>query len=259
MKTRKHDVTFWLFLVPAIVAFLFVIVIPFFLGFYYSFTNWTSRPQPAGPEFVGLANFINSFQDSRFLYSFIITTLYTVMNVLLINVVAFGLALLVTSKIRLKNMFRAGFFIPHLIGGLILGYIWQFIFNVFIPNQQLLTALFPALAEPGNLVLANVNSALGGLVVAGAWQYAGYIMMIYIAAIVSVPGELFEAGRIDGASPLYELLHITIPMTAQAFTVTLFLTLVHSFKQFDVNVSLTGGGRPPSSWNGQSPAQSYWR
>ncbi|MCK5201642.1 MAG: sugar ABC transporter permease, partial [Spirochaetales bacterium] len=177
-----------------------------------------------------------------FLYSFILTFVYTFLNMLLINLVAFGLALLVTAKLKYKNIYRAGFFLPNLIGGLILGYIWQFIFNIVIPNLPVISTIYPAIAEPANLMLANRNSAVMAIVIAGSWQYSGYIMMIYIAAIISVPEELFEAAKIDGASPFKKLLHITIPMTAQAFTITLFLTLVQSFKQFDVNVSLTGGG-----------------
>ena len=242
MNKQKHDPIFWLFLAPAIIAFLMVIVIPFFMGIFYSLTDWTSRPQPDGLQFVGLQNFIASIKDTSFLYSFILTFVYTFLNMLLINLVAFGLALLVTAKLKYKNIYRAGFFLPNLIGGLILGYIWQFIFNIVIPNLPVISTIYPAIAEPANLMLANRNSAVMAIVIAGSWQYSGYIMMIYIAAIISVPEELFEAAKIDGASPFKKLLHITIPMTAQAFTITLFLTLVQSFKQFDVNVSLTGGG-----------------
>ena len=242
MNKQKHDPIFWLFLAPAIIAFLMVIGIPFFMGIFYSLTDWTSRPQPDGLQFVGLQNFITSIKDTSFLYSFILTFVYTFLNMLLINLVAFGLALLVTAKLKYKNIYRAGFFLPNLIGGLILGYIWQFIFNIVIPNLPVISTIYPAIAEPANLMLANRNSAVMAIVIAGSWQYSGYIMMIYIAAIISVPEELFEAAKIDGASPFKKLLHITIPMTAQAFTITLFLTLVQSFKQFDVNVSLTGGG-----------------
>lgn len=242
MNKQKHDPIFWLFLAPAIIAFLMVIGIPFFMGIFYSLTDWTSRPQPDGLQYVGLQNFIASIKDTSFLYSFILTFVYTFLNMLLINLVAFGLALLVTAKLKYKNIYRAGFFLPNLIGGLILGYIWQFIFNIVIPNLPVISTIYPAIAEPANLMLANRNSAVMAIVIAGSWQYSGYIMMIYIAAIISVPEELFEAAKIDGASPFKKLLHITIPMTAQAFTITLFLTLVQSFKQFDVNVSLTGGG-----------------
>lgn len=250
MNKQKHDPIFWLFLAPAIIAFLIVIVIPFFMGIFYSLTDWTSRPQPDGLQFVGLQNFILSIKDPSFLYSFILTFVYTFINMLLINLVAFGLALLVTVKLKYKNIYRAGFFLPNLIGGLILGYIWQFIFNIVIPNLPVISTIYPAIADPVNLMLANRNSAVMAIVIAGSWQYAGYIMMIYIAAIISVPEELFEAAKIDGASPYRKLIHITIPMTAQAFTITLFLTLIQSFKQFDVNVSLTGGG-PSTAFMGK--------
>jgi raffinose/stachyose/melibiose transport system permease protein len=250
MNKQKHDPIFWLFLAPAIIAFLMVIVIPFFMGIFYSLTDWTSRPQPDGLQFVGLQNFILSIKDPSFLYSFILTFVYTFINMLLINVVAFGLALLVTSKLKYKNIYRAGFFLPNLIGGLILGYIWQFIFNIVIPNLPVISTIYPAIAEPANLMLANRNSAVMAIVIAGSWQYSGYIMMIYIAAILSVPEELFEAAKIDGASSFRKLIHITVPMTAQAFTITLFLTLIQSFKQFDVNVSLTGGG-PSTAFMGK--------
>jgi raffinose/stachyose/melibiose transport system permease protein len=242
MKTRKHSLIFWLFLAPALFAFVMVIIIPFGMGIVYSLTNWTGRPQPEGLAFIGFLNFIESLKDPSFLYSFIVTSVYTIINMIVINVVAFALALLVTSKLKLRNMYRVGFFLPNLIGGLILGYIWQFIFNVVIPNFPVLINLFPSIAEPLNYMLANRNSAVMAIVIAGSWQYAGYIMMIYIAAIVSVPAELYEASRIDGASPFRQLLHVTVPMTAQAFTISLFLTLTQSFKQYDVNVSLTGGG-----------------
>jgi raffinose/stachyose/melibiose transport system permease protein len=159
-----------------------------------------------------------------------------------INLVAFALALLVTSELRLKHIYRVGFFVPNLIGGLILGYIWQFIFNNAIPSLGNLIPSFKFLSDPNNLMLSKNTSALIAMVIVGTWQYAGYIMMIYIAAIENVPQELHEAAKIDGATPWIRLKAITIPMAAQAFTVTMFLTLVNSFKQFDVNVSLTSGG-----------------
>jgi raffinose/stachyose/melibiose transport system permease protein len=242
MNKNKHSLLFWLFLAPALFAFLMVIGIPFIMGIVYSLTDWTSRPQPDGLQFVGLFNFLESLKDPSFLYSFILTTVYTILNMLVINIVAFALALLVTSKLKLRNLYRVGFFLPNLIGGLILGYIWQFIFNVVIPNFPVLVNIFPSIAEPLNYMLANRNSAVMAIVIAGSWQYAGYIMMIYVAAIVSVPAALYEAARIDGANSFRQLLFITVPLTAQAFTITMFLTLTQSYKQYDVNVSLTGGG-----------------
>jgi raffinose/stachyose/melibiose transport system permease protein len=244
MNSRQEkQLVFWLFLTPVLIAFFMVIVIPFFLGVFYSFTNWSSSAR-AGVEleFIGLTNFIESFKDTTFIYSFGLTIIYTVLNMLAINITAFILAAFVTSKLRFRNLYRIGFFIPNLIGGLILGYIWQFIFNNAIPALGEAVPFLSNLANPDNLILRERNSAMIALIVVGTWQYAGYIMMIYVAALEGVPQELHEAATIDGAGIVERTRHITIPMIAQAFTITMFLTLVQSFKQFDVNVSLTAGG-----------------
>lgn len=243
MRARTENrLVFWLFLAPALFAFVMVILVPFALGVGYSFTNWSSSPRAGdGIAFVGFDNFVRSFRDPSFLYSFTITTAYTIVNVVLVNVVAFGLALLVTSAIRFRNFYRAGFFVPNLIGGLILGYIWQFIFNNAIPSLGELIGV-AAWSDPANLMLARSPTAILAIVIAGTWQYAGYIMVIYVAALENVPVELHEAAQIDGASPWQRLRAVTLPMVSQAFTITLFLTLVNSFKQFDTNTSLTNGG-----------------
>ncbi|MGB9685953.1 MAG: carbohydrate ABC transporter permease [Rectinema subterraneum] len=242
-KKTESSLVFWAFLAPVLFAFIMVMVIPFFLGSYYAFTNWSSSARvDGGLRFVGLQNFAESFRDPAFLYSFGITFAYTILNMIAINVVAFALALLVTGELRLKNVYRVGFFVPNLIGGLILGYIWQFIFNNAIPSLGGIIPVLGFLANPGNLMLSKNTSALAAMIVVGTWQYAGYIMMIYVAAIENIPQELLEAAKIDGATPWIRLKSITIPLCAQAFTVTMFLTLVNSFKQFDVNVSLTSGG-----------------
>lgn len=244
MKTKRENaLVFWLFLAPVLVAFALVIVVPFALGIYYSFTNWSSSARADSVvRFIGLENYAKSFADPAFLHSFIVTVSYTAMNVVFINAVAFGLAMLVTSKIKLRKFYRVGFFLPNLIGGLILGYIWQFLFNNALPSLGNVIPFLAGLADPDAYMLSGSGTALVALVIVGTWQYAGYIMMIYIAAIENVPVELHEAAMIDGASPLQRLRAITLPMVAQAFTVTMFLTLVQSFKQFDVNVSLTSGG-----------------
>jgi raffinose/stachyose/melibiose transport system permease protein len=241
-RRRQHGAIFWLFLAPVLFAFIVVIVVPFFLGAYYSFTNWSSTARAGETlHLVGLANYAGILRDPTFLYSFAITAAYTLTNMVAINVVAFALAMLVTLPLKGRNIYRAGFFVPNLIGGLILGYIWQFIFDNALPSVG--TALgIAALANPANLMLAKNTTALVAMVIVGTWQYAGYIMVIYVAAIETIPRELIEASYIDGAAPWRRLRSITIPLTRQAFTVTLFLTLVNSFKQFDVNVSLTAGG-----------------
>ena len=249
IRRAKHSPVFWLFLSPVLLAFVLVIVVPFFMGAYFSFTDWSSSAaNQGGLNYVGVVNYQKSLVDPKFLTSFIVTSVYTVTNMLAVNVVAFGLALLVSSQIKGRNIYRAGFFIPNLIGGLVLGFVWQFIFNKAVPYLGPLLGL-PALANPDNFLL-NITTfgnsfAIGGLlslVIVGTWQSAGYIMMIYLAAIQSVPVELHEAAQIDGAGPGLRLWKITVPMVAQAFTVTTFLTLINSFKQYDVNVSLTQGG-----------------
>jgi raffinose/stachyose/melibiose transport system permease protein len=146
---------------------------------------------------------------------------------------------LVTSKIKFTGVYRSGFFMPHLIGGIILGYIWQFIFNNAIPSFGDMIG-FTWLKE--NQFLAHQYLALLAIVIVGTWQYAGYIMMIYVAAIQTIPASLMEAAEIDGATYMQRLRHIMFPLVAPAFTVSMFLTLINSFKQFDVNFALTAGG-----------------
>jgi raffinose/stachyose/melibiose transport system permease protein len=245
-KYAKEKMVFWLFLAPALVSFFIVVVIPFFMGVYYSMTDWTAV---AGLEtnWVGLANYTSMFSDLAFQYSFLRTFLFTLLSVISINAVALTLAFLVTREIKFKNFFRAGFFIPNLIGGLVLGYIWQFIFKSVVPS---IGALLGIEALEKLLILAEPNLTLLGLIFAFTWQYAGYIMMIYVAALLNVPQELIEASQIDGANFIQRLRSITIPMIAQAFTITSFLTLISSFKQYDIIVALTNGG-PSSMYNGE--------
>jgi raffinose/stachyose/melibiose transport system permease protein len=215
-----------------------IIIIPFIMGIYYSFTNWNAITGTE-VEWVGLKNYIAVFKDITFLHSFLITAVYTIMNIILLNVCAFSMALLVTGKLKFSGIYRAGFFLPNLIGGLILGYIWQFIFNNALPSFGSSIG-FTWLAE--NQFLANRHLALLAIVIVSTWQYAGYIMMIYVAAIQNIPDSLLEAAQIDGANYTQKLRHIVFPLTAPAFTVSMFLTLINSFKQFDVNYSLNAGG-----------------
>jgi raffinose/stachyose/melibiose transport system permease protein len=235
---QVQKIVFWLFLGPSLFAFFMVQIIPFVIGVYYSFTNWSATAQ-LSIDFVGLKNYMDAFRDPTFLYATIITSIYTVLNIILVNVIAFSLALLVTSQLKGRNFYRAGFFLPNIIGGIILGYIWQFIFNQFVPSFARMAG-FSYLSE--NLLLGNSNTAILAMVIVSTWQAAGYIMMIYVAALQNVPRDLLEAAQIDGANAWNRFRHITIPLVTPAFTVTLFLTLVNSFKQFDVNVSLTNGG-----------------
>lgn len=237
-RCKKDKIVFWAFITPALLSFLIVIIIPFFMGVYYSMTDWTAIAG-AKTHWVGLENYKNMFSDLTFRYSFLRTFLFTFFSVFSINAVALTLAFLVTREIKFKNFFRAGFFIPNLIGGLVLGYIWQFIFKSVIPSFG---SLFGIEALENLLILAEPNLTLIGLIFAFTWQYSGYIMMIYVAALLNVPQELIEASQIDGANFWKRLKNITFPMIAQAFTITSFLTLVNAFKQYDIIIALTNGG-----------------
>lgn len=245
-RYSKGKIVFWLFLFPALFSFVIVVMIPFFMGVYYSMTDWTAI---AGEKanFVGLKNYVEMFSDIAFQYSFLRTFLFTLLSVIAVNFVALSLAILVTREIKFKGFLRAGFFIPNLIGGLVLGYIWQFIFKAVVPA---IGELIGSVVIEELLILAEPNLTLMGLIFAFTWQYAGYIMMIYVAALLNVPQELIEAANIDGANFWQRLKNITVPMIAQAFTITSFLTLVNSFKQYDIIVALTNGG-PADVFNGE--------
>ncbi|HUW70060.1 MAG TPA: sugar ABC transporter permease [bacterium] len=225
-----------LFLTPSVFAFVMIIIIPFFFGLYYSMTDWNGVSDNVA--FVGFRNFRDLFSAPDFLYSFLITIAYTVINIVLVNVVSFLLSLIVTSKIKRRNFYRAGFFVPYLIGGIVLGYIWQFILNSIVVDFgasmsiDVLRVSFLSLPDTVIWAMSAVNT----------WQYAGYIMLIYVASIQSIPASLMEAASVDGASYPARVFHILIPMMANAFTISLFLTLTSSFKQFDMNLTLTNGG-----------------
>lgn len=224
---------FWLFLLPVTIPFLLMVITPFIMGIYYSFTDWDGGITQT--NWIGLENYRGLLNDHRFIYSFYRTIIYSILNVIMINLAAFGLALLVTRKLKLTNIYRAGFFMPNLIGGLIIGYLWRFIFNVALGSDGL--GIFSS--SP-----INDSRAMFALVFVVTWQFAGYIMMIYVAALQNVPEDLIEASQIDGANAWQRLRNITLPLIAQAFTVAMFLTLVTAFKQFDTVVSLTQAGPP---------------
>ena len=213
-----------------------VMVIPFFLGIYYSMTDFNGVRTDL--TFVGLKNYETMFSDPLFLHSFLVTVEYTVINVIFVNVVAFALSLMVTSNLKGRNFLRAGFFVPNLIGGIVLGYIWQFVFNNVITQ----TATSLGLNFLTKSLISNKDTVIWAMSLVNVWQYAGYIMMIYVAAIQGIPANLMEAASVDGANYWTRLTKILIPMMASSFTITTFLTLTNSFKQFDLNMSLTNGG-----------------
>ncbi|SDN13680.1 carbohydrate ABC transporter membrane protein 1, CUT1 family [Psychrobacillus sp. OK028] len=237
MQNKNNKGWYLLFTAPLTIIFLTVVVIPFVIGIYYSFFKWDGIA--ANPKvFVGFDNFIQLFGDSRFLTSTWKTTLFTILAVISVNIVGLVFALLVTSKLKIANAARTMVFMPYLIGGLILGYIWQFIFlDVF--------TLIGELTGMDHFFfnwLIDKDFALYALVFVFTWQMAGYIMIIYIAGIQSIPQDVMEAAMIDGASWWQKLKNITFPLLMPAFTISLFLTLSSAFKIYDVNLSLTGGG-----------------
>ena len=233
---QKRKLTEFLFLLPTLIAFLMVIIIPFIFGIYYSFTDWQGTG--AVNRVVGFENYKAIFQDPGFLHSFLVTLLFTVLNIITVNVVAFLISLLVTSEIRGRNVYRAGFFVPNLIGGIVLGLVWQFIFSNILPSVGQTLGL-PTLSKS---LISNKDTVMITLVTVNTWQYAGYIMLIYVASIQGISKSVMEAAEVDGARYWTRVGKIQIPLMANAFTISLFLTLTNSFKMYDVNVALTNGG-----------------
>ena len=217
---------YWpIFLVPTMAAFLIGFIIPFIEGIYLSFCNFTTIKDA---KFVGIQNYIEAFKDSNFLGSFKFSTLFAIVSLVLINVLAFLVALALTQNIKGKNIFRTVFFMPNLIGGIVLGYVWQLIFDgIFVKFD---TAL-------------KLNETLGfwGLVILVGWQQIGYMMIVYIAGLQAIPGDIQEAAMIDGATRMQRLFKITIPNMMPSITICTFLTITNSFKLFDQNLALTGG------------------
>lgn len=232
---RKNKLSFWLFVGPVLLAFTLVQLIPLLFGIYYSFTDWNGISSKI--TFTGIQNYITAFTDPTFGASFKFTLLFTIASVIILNILGFGLALLVTRESKLSNSLRTVFFMPNLIGGLILGFIWQFIFT------QVFASIGNATGQMWMLGwLSNMQTGFYGLVILMSWQMAGYLMVIYVAALQNIPQELIEASQIDGATLGQRIKHIIMPLVRPAFTVSLFLTLSNSFKIYDQNLSLTGGG-----------------
>jgi raffinose/stachyose/melibiose transport system permease protein len=214
------------FTLPTIIAFLIAFLIPFLLGIYLSFTEFTTV---TNSHWVGVGNYILAFSDDKnFLNAAIFTAKFAVVSIILINVFAFLLALLLTRKIKGTNGFRTVFFMPNLIGGIVLGYIWQLLIN-------------GVLIKFGVDITFSANYGFWGLVVLMNWQMVGYMMIIYIAGIQGIPTELIEAAKIDGANSWQTLRSIIIPMVMPAVTICTFLTVTNSFKLFDQNLALTAG------------------
>ena len=223
---EKNIKKYWpLFVVPTIAAFAIGFLIPFLLGIYLSFCEFRTVTDS---QFVGLSNYIKALSDTIFQHSFFYTAAFAFVTVIVINVAAFALAMALTKKLRGTNLFRTIFFMPNLIGGIVLGYIWQLIFSGIL--SQFNTAL-------------NLNARIGfvGLVILVCWQQIGYMMIIYIAGLQSIPQEVMEAVEIDGASAWDKLIHVTLPMMMPSITICTFLSVTNGFKLFDQNLALTAG------------------
>ena len=216
---------FPIFLLPTLAAFTIGFIVPFLMGIWLSFCKFTTVTDAT---FNGVENYVRAFQDTIFRHAFWYTALFAVVSLVVINIIAFLIALALTQKMRGTNIFRTVFFMPNLIGGIVLGYIWQLIFNGILAAYS--TAL-------------NLNEWYGfvGLVILVSWQQIGYMMIIYIAGLQSIPGDVIEAAQIDGASGPKRLFKVTIPMMMPSITTCTFLTLTNSFKLFDQNLALTGG------------------
>lgn len=226
---RKY---FAFFTLPTVIAFLISFLIPFLLGIYLSFTEFTTV---TNSQWVGMENYVRAFTDDKnFLNAIIFTAKFAVVSVVLINVFAFALALLLTRAIKGTNIFRTVFFMPNLIGGIVLGYIWQLIINGILINF-------------GVDITYSATYGFWGLVVLMNWQMVGYMMIIYIAGIQGISAEMIEAAKIDGANAWQILRNITIPLVMPAVTICTFLTVTNSFKLFDQNLALTAGAPARSS------------
>ena len=226
MQNKMMKKYFPVFVLPTLLAFTIGFIVPFIMGVYLSFCKFTTVTDA---KFVGLQNYVKIFtEDGTFGHALWYTTAFTVVSVVLINVIGFAVALLLTKKIKGTNIFRTVFFMPNLIGGIILGYVWQLLLNgLLLQINKTLT----------------YSSVYGfwGLVILMCWQQIGYMMIIYIAGIQNIPGELIEAAQIDGANKGQLLKHVIIPMVVPSITICTFLTLTNSFKLFDQNLALTNG------------------
>ena len=223
-KTLKKY--FPIFVLPTLAAFTIGFIVPFIEGIYLSFCKFTTVNNA---KWVGISNYVTALKDESFMYSFWFTVAFTVVSTITINLLAFAVALVLTRSIKGTNFFRTVFFMPNLIGGIVLGYIWNILINCVL-----------SLVEQPLLGL-NTPAGYWGLIILMAWQQVGYMMIIYIAGLQSVSPDLLEAAAIDGANSWQTLVKIKLPMVMSSVTICLFLTLTNSFKLFDQNLSLTGG------------------
>ncbi|MCI1654638.1 MAG: sugar ABC transporter permease [Lachnospiraceae bacterium] len=215
-----------IFVIPTLAAFVIGFIIPFVEGLYLSFCRFTTV---GNAQFVGVKNYVYALSDKMFTHSFLFTVLFAVVSILTINIGGLGLALLLTRKLKGTNIFRTIFFMPNLIGGIVLGYIWQILIN----------GVLSVVGKP--LLALNSTAGYWGMIILMAWQQIGYMMIIYIAGLQNVPDDIVEAAAIDGASSMKTFWKVKLPMIMPSITICVFLTLTNSFKLFDQNLALTAG------------------
>ena len=222
-KTIKR---YWpVFLIPTMAAFLIGFIVPFAEGIYLSFCKFKTT---SDAEFIGLGNYVKALQDASFMHSFWYTGLFALVSLVFINVLAFAAAYALTQGIKGSSLFRTVFFMPNLIGGIVLGYVWSMIFDGILSRY-------------GTSILLNTKLGFWGLIILMCWQQIGYMMIIYIAGLQAVPEDMLEAAKIDGASRWQTLWKVTIPNVMPSITICTFLSLTNGFKLFDQNLALTGG------------------
>lgn len=227
MKIKKG--WYVIFTMPLMFIFFTIVIIPFLIGLGYSFVEWDGFAKHQA-TWVGLQNYADVFKDQRFIRAALRTSLFTVISVLTVNISGLAFALLVTTKLRVRNVARTMLFVPYLIGGLILGYIWKSVFSEFFLSVGL-----------GNW-LTDSGKAIFAMIIVTTWQLAGYVMIVYITGIMAIPDDVLEAAQVDGANYWQTLFRIRFPLLMPSFTICLFLALSNCFKIYDVNISLTGAG-----------------
>jgi len=236
IRRRRNDVgAFFVFMSPSLFAFICVLIIPMLYGFYLTFTDY--RPIADTYSFVGLSNYKAVFTDKEFIGQFMKTLGYVFFSTIFSNAVAFMLAYILTSGLRAQNFLRAGFFTPNLIGGIILGYIWKFIFANVVTNIGKRLNYGPLMTS----FLTHPDRAILAMIIVTVWQYAGYFMMIYIAGFVGIPRDVIEAAEIDGATGIKKLFRVTIPLMVPSFIICFFISISRGFMAYDLNLALTDG------------------
>jgi len=225
-----------LFFMPAVIIWLTTMVIPFLYGIWISFVKWDGIGNNF--TFVGLANYQKLFRSAKFFQSLNRTALYTVGTVILSNILGLALGLLLTSNLKGRNFFRTAIFVPNVIGGVAMGYIWKYIFHYGFTSVGKTLGI----EWLSKSMLSSPGTAMAALIVVSSWQLSAYLMIIYVAGFTNVPGELVEAAKVDGASAWRTFWNVRLPMIRSSITICLFLAIVRSFMVFEVNMSLTDGG-----------------